>query len=246
MQVTKRILVLLTATTACLASVEVIAQDSIANSRIQNQEFYKGLIIPAALVGTGLLIKSDNQGLDIAIRNRRNESIPDFKKHADDYLQYFPIAAVYGLNAFGIKGKNNVGNSMAMLIKSELLMLAITQPLKRWTNVVRPDGSTDNSFPSGHTAQAFVAATFLHKEFGDKSIWYSVGGYTCATAVGAMRILNNRHWLSDVLAGAGIGILSTNLVYYTHRYKWSKKSRHAVVMPTYGAGPGFYICYNFK
>lgn len=244
MQLTKRILVLLIAT-ACLASVEVIGQESIANSRIQKKEFYKSLVIPAALVGTGLLIKSDN-GLNIAIRNRRNESVPDFKTHADDYLQYFPIAAVYGLNACGVKGKNNVGNSMAMLIKSELLMLAITQPLKRWTNVVRPDGSTDNSFPSGHTAQAFVAATFLHKEFGDKSIWYSVGAYTCATTIGAMRILNNRHWLSDVLAGAGMGILSTNLVYYTHRYKWSKKSGRTVFMPTYGAGPGLYLRYNFR
>jgi len=40
-----------------------------------------------------------------------------------------------------------------------------------------------------------------------------VGGYTIATLTGFMRVLNNRHWISDVLVGAGIGILSADLGY---------------------------------
>ena len=79
---------------------------------------------------------------------------------------------------------------------------------------MRPDGSTRNSWPSGHTATAFVGATILHKEYGlTRSPWYSVAGYGVATATGVMRVLNNRHWVSDVLSGAGIGMISGELAY---------------------------------
>jgi hypothetical protein len=79
---------------------------------------------------------------------------------------------------------------------------------------MRPDGSTANSWPSGHTATSFVGATILHKEYGlTRSPWYSVAGYGVATATGVMRVLNNRHWISDVMSGAGIGILSAELGY---------------------------------
>lgn len=79
---------------------------------------------------------------------------------------------------------------------------------------MRPDGSTANSWPSGHTATSFVGATLLHKEYGlTRSPWFSVAGYGAATATGVMRVLNNRHWVSDVMSGAGIGILSTELGY---------------------------------
>ena len=79
---------------------------------------------------------------------------------------------------------------------------------------MRPDGSQANSWPSGHTATAFVGATLLHKEYGlTRSPWFSVAGYGVATATGVMRVLNNRHWVSDVMSGAGIGIMSTELGY---------------------------------
>ena len=72
----------------------------------------------------------------------------------------------------------------------------------------------DYSFPSGHTATAFMTATMLNKEYGHKSPWIGIGAYSVATATGLMRMANNKHWLSDVLTGAGIGILSTELGYY--------------------------------
>ncbi|MFR6416073.1 MAG: phosphatase PAP2 family protein, partial [Alistipes shahii] len=79
---------------------------------------------------------------------------------------------------------------------------------------MRPDGSSRNSFPSGHTATAFMTATMLHKEYGHRSPWYSIGGYTVATLTGVTRQLNNRHWMSDIMVGAGIGILATELGYF--------------------------------
>ncbi|MBK5279797.1 MAG: phosphatase PAP2 family protein [Bacteroidia bacterium] len=247
MRICKKVLIVVLAI-SLFVSNDLLGQDSTARNTITKRAFYKSLILPTTLIGMGLIIKGSDieHNFNSVIRSNKDEDLLYVQTHIEDYLQYIPIVAAYGLNLAGVKGENNIGNRTALLIKSELLMAAIVHPLKRFSSVTRPDGSTENSFPSGHTAQAFVAATFLHKEFGKKSIWYSVGAYTCATAVGSMRMLNNRHWLSDVLVGAGIGIASTNLIYYTHRYKWSKKTGKTVVMPTYGNGPGLYFCYNFR
>lgn len=97
---------------------------------------------------------------------------------------------------------------------SVALMAASVNLIKSTSKVMRPDGSNNHSFPSGHTATAFMCATMLHKEYGCVSPWYSIGGYVVATATGVSRILNNKHWISDVLVGAGIGILSTELGYF--------------------------------
>jgi membrane-associated phospholipid phosphatase len=80
----------------------------------------------------------------------------------------------------------------------------------------------------------------MAKEYGDKNIWYSIGPYTVATGVGAMRVMNNRHWVSDVLVGAGIGILSTNLAYLTHQYRWGQTNKRGQtsVMPSYNGETG--------
>jgi membrane-associated phospholipid phosphatase len=166
--------------------------------------------------------------------------MPNFRHRADDYLQHAPIVVVYGLNWLGVEGKNDFANRTAILIKSEMMVTILTFSLKRITAVPRPDTKQLTSFPSGHTAQAFAAATFMHKEYGHKSIWYSVGAYTVATGVGAMRVMNNRHWVSDVLVGAGIGILSTNLAYLTHQYRWGNKgkARQTIVLPSYDGQTG--------
>lgn len=206
--------------------------------------------MPLILVATGLFSITDNEILSRAgIYEERNERIPNFHHCADDYLQHAPILAVYGLNLVGVKGKNNFGNRTALLIKSELIMATMTISLKKITAVPRPDSGTPNSFPSGHTAQAFATATFLSKEYGHKSIWYSIAAYSMATTVGAMRVMNNRHWISDVLVGAGIGIFSTNLAYLTHQYKWgsNKKAGQTIVMPSFDGQIGMLsLVYQFN
>jgi membrane-associated phospholipid phosphatase len=139
------------------------------------------------------------------------------------------------------KGEHKFLKSTSLLLQSEALMIAMVYPMKRIINAERPDGGY-HSFPSGHTAQAFVAATFLHKEYGHKSPWYSVAGYTMASAVGMCRMISNRHWASDVLVGAGIGVLSTNLVYLCHKHRKNKTSqKQLIAMPSYNRGPGFYL-----
>ncbi|MDN5202366.1 phosphatase PAP2 family protein [Fulvivirgaceae bacterium BMA10] len=205
------------------------------NQRLNNKKLYRAASTPLTLIAAGIFAM-DNDLIDQEdIWEIRQEKIPNFKSHLDDYLQFAPIAAAYGLHAFGVKGHHRFGDRTMLLLKSELLMMAIVTPLKKFTHVKRPDGSAFTAFPSGHTAQAFVAATFFHKEYGHLSPWYSIAAYTAASSVGILRVLNNRHWLSDVLAGAGIGILATNLVYLTHRYKWSDKppKRKLIALPSY-------------
>ena len=150
---------------------------------------------------------------NLEFKKVRNKWLSDFRIHADDYLQFAPIAMVFASDILGVEGKNKFWDQCFILLKAQILTELFIQPLKYVTHVLRPDNSGYNSFPSGHTAEAFMAATFLHKEFGDRSIFYSLAGYSIASTVGLLRIANNRHWASDVFAGAAFGILATNLAY---------------------------------
>lgn len=148
------------------------------------------------------------------IREIRNRYIPTFHHNYDDYMQYMPALSVYALNLSGVKGRNKLGRATISYAASALIMAIIVNSVKYTAKVERPDGSKANSFPSGHTSNAFMNATFLHKEYGHISPMYSIAGYSMSTFTGIGRGLNNRHWISDVLAGAGIGILSTQLGYF--------------------------------
>lgn len=161
------------------------------------------------LVIGGLVAK----GEDDYFRSLRNDYLPQFRNHTDDFLQYAPVALMLGLKAAGVEGRNSWGRMLASDALSAITMAAVVNTLKHTTCVMRPDGSDNYSFPSGHTATAFMTATILTKEYGHKSPWIGIGAYAMATATGLMRIANNKHWLSDVLTGAGIGILSTEMGY---------------------------------
>ena len=123
-------------------------------------------------------------------------------------MQYAPAAVMLGMKVAGVQSRSSWGRMLVSDAFSALLMGGVVNTLKQTTNVERPDGSNKHSFPSGHTATAFMTATMFTKEYGHKSPWVGVGAYSVATATGLMRMANNKHWLSDVLTGAGIGTLS--------------------------------------
>lgn len=193
-----------------------VASDSIKKTTFQK---VKPFIIPSALITFGVLgIESDGiKSLNAEISAEVKEHI-DQKLTIDDFSQYLPAASVYGLNALGIKGKHNFKDRTIILGTSYLLLTSTVMPLKSITKVDRPDGSSNNSFPSGHTATAFAGAEFLWQEYKDVSVWYGISGYLVASGTGFFRMYNNRHWLTDVAAGAGIGIVSTKLAYLLHPY----------------------------
>ena len=164
----------------------------------------------------GMAIKGDKAMFRVNDKQgkKNTQLLTDFKTGIDDYSQYFGPAMTVGLKLAGVEGRSDWPRLLASAGMSYVIMAALVNGIKYTAKEMRPDGSSANSWPSGHTATSFVGATLLHKEYGlTRSPWYSVAGYGVATATGVMRVLNNRHWVSDVMSGAGIGILSGELGY---------------------------------
>ncbi len=159
----------------------------------------------------GIIAKSEKNAFK---QQTKHSLLTKFKTGIDDYTQFFGPVAVVGMKLGGYEGRSDWPRLLASAGMGYGIMALLVNTIKHTAKEMRPDGSTANSWPSGHTATAFVGATLLHKEYGlTRSPWWSVAGYSVATATGVMRVLNNRHWISDVLSGAGIGILSGELGY---------------------------------
>lgn len=196
-------------------------------------------IVPAALISYGFTTvynKGSLKELDLSTKAELQEDHPKFAYHFDDYAQFAPMLTVYGLNLAGIKGQHNLFDASMLYVTSAAIMGLSTHLIKQSVHRLRPDTSGYNSFPSGHTASAFAAAEFLYQEFKFKSPWIGYAGYFIAATTGTLRLYNNKHWFSDVVAGAGFGIASTKLGYliYPHLRKWiGKKNEHLSFSPTY-------------
>jgi membrane-associated phospholipid phosphatase len=156
----------------------------------------------------------------------------------DDYLQYGPAAIYVGLNILEYKNKEEAFDQAGVFILGTGIYVAATQGLKAAITEARPDG-TEHTFPSGHTATAFFGATVLAHEYSDTHPEYVIAGYALATATGALRIANNKHWATDVFLGSAIGIASAELAYILYpqvRDKWQKLNRFTLtpqVAPAY-------------
>ncbi|MBR4313124.1 MAG: phosphatase PAP2 family protein [Bacteroidaceae bacterium] len=183
------------------------------------------LIMPLSLIAAGTL------GFVEPIRNSRyevrdylNEWRGDHRTEVDDYLQYVPLASIYGLSLLGAEAKHNYVDRTLELATSYLALGAIVNGIKYTVREPRPDGSSNNSFPSGHTATTFMGAELVRIEYGEEHPWLAVGAYTIATTVGVLRVYNERHWFTDVFAGAGVGILSARIGYWLLPY--TKRMMH--------------------
>ncbi|WP_316797707.1 phosphatase PAP2 family protein [Pedobacter frigidisoli] len=200
-------------------------------------------IAPAVLMGYGFAAVYDKgalKQLDLSTKDELQEDHPLFAAHVDDYVQFAPAAAVYALNLSGIKGKHNLFDASLLYVTSAAIMGVSTHFVKQGVARMRPNLSANNSFPSGHTASAFMAAEFLHQEYKDVNPWIGYAGYFVATATGTLRMYNNKHWFSDVVAGAGFGIASTKIAYLIYPYMKQlfnkKQDSKFTLMPYYQSG----------
>lgn len=130
----------------------------------------------------------------------------------DDKIQYVPIVAYAGLGFIpGVRHEHHIGDRFLAGATAYICMTAICQGAKRIVREPRPDTGAPKSFPSGHTATAFCGAELCRLEYGNA---YGAAAYAFAATTGIMRVVNNRHWCNDVLAGAGIGFLSAHVGYW--------------------------------
>lgn len=213
----------------------------------------KSLVIPGAMISYGFLSLGINglKKLDHQFQEDIWINKPHQSNHIDDYLIFVPVLSVYGLNAVGIKGKNNLRDRTMIYLLLSVIQNTTVFSIKKLSHRLRPDSSAYTSFPSGHTTTAFASAEFFYREYKDVSIWYGVAGYTFAAATGYLRMYNNKHWFSDVVAGAGIGILSTKVAYWIYpvikRKLFKNKPMNTLMMPYYQKGEGgVSLVYNFS
>ncbi len=202
---------------------------------------FKATIAPAILIGYGLTTIKDN-GIYSSYDAREDilRSHPNFDSWIDDALLVAPYVELAIVNLLKVQSNNDFINTSLLILKAEAMFAVSVLALKHTTKLERPNGEDTQSMPSGHTAQAFLAATIVNAELRHKSPWYGVGAYGIATTVGAFRMLKNKHWQSDVFVGAGLGILCANVAYLTHRNRWGRKP--FAFNPTYNygaAGVGF-------
>jgi hypothetical protein len=214
---------------------------------------YKSYLLPATFIIYGFLSLHTDAFQDVneTIKEEVYTERSPHKTSLDNYLQYAPAVAVYGLNVAGIHGKNNFRDRTIIYGISSLIMGATVNSVKNLTKETRPDGSDNLSFPSGHVSTAFVSAEFLWQEYKDVSPFYGIAGYAAATATAYLRISNNKHWMGDVVAGAGVGIISTKLTYWIYpaikRKLFKNKDVSTIVMPTYqDKALGLGLVHHFK
>ncbi|MDR0864324.1 MAG: phosphatase PAP2 family protein [Candidatus Symbiothrix sp.] len=168
----------------------------------------KDLIIPAGLLTIGT-VASLTEHYDILnfSRPEKNPASTPF----DDVFQYAPMSSLFLFDALGKEKHHPVDQFFVMALSYGITIVPVKLIKDNYT-VLRPNGEP-GSFPSGHTAAAFVGAHVIYKEFKDSNTLIAFSGYGMAGVVAASRIIHNRHWVSDVFAAAGIAMLSTELAY---------------------------------
>jgi membrane-associated phospholipid phosphatase len=202
------------------------------------------LIPPAVAIGYGVssFFIHPIRRVDYYFQGEIQKTNPNFNTKAESYFLITPIVMVYGLDLVGVEGKNTFIDRTALLGLSGGILGLTGYITKYSTHRLRPNKSDYLSFPSGHTSIAFMGAEFLAQEYSEKSPVYTVIGYTVAVTTGIFRMYNRDHWFSDVVAGAGFGVLSTKAAYLIYPYirnkltHTDKKGRKVMLMPSYQDG----------
>ena len=187
----------------------LLGNDSVSVS-FRSDNLLNRALPSVAMIGSGLLLSSSSFNDELIHYDNYFSS----SNTVADIMRFSPAALMIGLKVCGVEGKSDWNRLVAVDGFASLMTCGIVGVLKYSINKERPDGSDNRSFPSGHAAISFMTATMLHKEYGETvSPWFSVIGYGTATAVSLSRVYDNKHWCSDVLVGASIGIFSTEFSY---------------------------------
>ena len=202
----------------CLAAAPAHAQ-SIASLVTSLPSDFAHLFTPA----NGIIAGAGGAG-SLAIHPRDEEIAADIYQPSGGRRDFFRAGATIGdgveQNAFALGAyvvgrvwrKPGVASTGADLIDAQIVNGVLTQGIKSATHRTRPNGGR-RSFPSGHTSATFATAEVIREHYG--WTWgvplYALGGY-----VSVSRMVDNKHWASDVIFGTAIGIVSGRAASFGH------------------------------
>ena len=168
------------------------------------------VIVPGSLMAAGAVMHfAAHESVDVPVNNWTSTWKGDSPAlHFDDYVQFVPEAMHLGLGLLGAKSEHRFVDRGIEAVWAFGSLALIRFGMKSLIDSPRPDGSDNRSFPSGHAGFAFAGAELVRMEYG----WgWGAGAYAVATGVSVMRLYNNEHWLSDLIFGAGTGILCAHV-----------------------------------
>jgi membrane-associated phospholipid phosphatase len=176
------------------------------------------LIPPVVMIayGASSFVVHPIRHFDFYVQSTIRKSDSTFSTKAESYFQFTPIVIVYALNLAGYEGKNRFIDRTALLGLSGGILFVTEGITKEFSHRLRPNKADYLSFPSGHTGLAFMGAEFMAQEYDARSPWFGAAAYAMGATTGVFRMYNRDHWFSDVVAGAGFGILSTKLAYLVY------------------------------
>jgi hypothetical protein len=173
-----------------------------------------------ALGGGALALAAHPFDQDFNVRLRShytvvNDIYTPAKYYGDTPVQ---IALSLGTYAYGrVFDQPKVSHLGMDLLRAQAVTEALVEPIKFATRRARPDGSNNQSFPSGHSAITFAGATVLERHLGWKK---AALAYVIAAYVASSRMHDNRHYLSDVVFGAAVGTIAGRSVTEHGKDKW--------------------------
>lgn len=195
-----------------LNSDSIAAGDSLHNKRYLKPSAF---IVPGTFIVYGGLKPFVNgiENLDTNIMSNVRKNHPGFHTNAADYIMWAPSASVYVMDALKVKTRHNFFEHLIIDAASIVITGGLGYGMRLITKNIKVYNENGTKFPSGHVANAFRGAEIFHQELNERNKVLSYSGYVVATAVAVLRIYDKDHLLSEVLAGAGLGILSTKLTY---------------------------------
>lgn len=189
----------------CLSARAQFASDTSAAFRASQ------LIAPAALFGGAAVVHFMwHEDIEIPVYEYFSGRAGDAASGisvAGDICRFVPSALHLGLGLTGVRAKRPFADRVIESAIAHSICVGCGYAAKYAFRVMRPDGSDNLSFPSGHSVVAFTGAELMRLDYGNA---IGSGAYVFSSAVAVSRLYAGRHWLSDILAGAGLGILSAH------------------------------------
>lgn len=150
------------------------------------------------------------QQADVQIKNDVSNPHTKGATPLDTGLKWTPLMLLVISIMRGLKSKGTAKQQVLNFLIAEAILNTIMLPVKKAVNRKRPNGNL-RSFPSGHAATGFLSSQILFEELKGSNRALSYSGYAISSVTCSLRLYHNKHWFSDVITGALLGVLSAKL-----------------------------------